>query len=45
MTIFTEKVISIIQSIPEGKIITYGQIAVMREAQEEQGKLFESYMQ
>jgi methylated-DNA-protein-cysteine methyltransferase-like protein len=27
MTIFTEKVISIIQSIPEGKIMTYGQIA------------------
>jgi methylated-DNA-protein-cysteine methyltransferase-like protein len=27
MTIFTERVISIIQSIPEGKIMTYGQIA------------------
>jgi methylated-DNA-protein-cysteine methyltransferase-like protein len=27
MTLFTEKVISIIRSIPEGKVMTYGQIA------------------
>ncbi|MEW9702178.1 MGMT family protein [Paenibacillus sp. SI8] len=27
MTAFTEKVIAIIQSIPEGKVMTYGQIA------------------
>jgi methylated-DNA-protein-cysteine methyltransferase related protein len=27
LTPFTEKVISIIQSIPEGKVMTYGQIA------------------
>jgi methylated-DNA-protein-cysteine methyltransferase-like protein len=27
MTIFTEKVIALIQSIPAGKIMTYGQIA------------------
>jgi methylated-DNA-protein-cysteine methyltransferase-like protein len=27
MTVFTEKVISIIRSIPEGKVMTYGQIA------------------
>jgi methylated-DNA-protein-cysteine methyltransferase-like protein len=27
VTIFTERVISIIQSIPEGKVMTYGQIA------------------
>jgi methylated-DNA-protein-cysteine methyltransferase-like protein len=29
MTLFTEKVISIIQAIPEGKVMTYGQIANM----------------
>lgn len=27
MTLFTEKVIEIIQSIPRGKVMTYGQIA------------------
>ncbi|UUZ89935.1 MGMT family protein [Paenibacillus sp. P25] len=27
MTIFTERVIDIIRSIPEGKVMTYGQIA------------------
>jgi methylated-DNA-protein-cysteine methyltransferase related protein len=27
MTLFTEKVISIIRSIPESKVMTYGQIA------------------
>ncbi|KIL42158.1 hypothetical protein SD70_03050 [Gordoniibacillus kamchatkensis] len=27
MTIFTEKVIAVIRAIPEGKVMTYGQIA------------------
>ena len=29
MTPFTEKVIEIIQNIPEGKVMTYGQIAAL----------------
>lgn len=29
MTLFTERVISIIQSIPAGKVMTYGQIAAL----------------
>ncbi|QHS21648.1 MGMT family protein [Virgibacillus sp. MSP4-1] len=29
MTPFTEKVITIIQDIPEGKVMTYGQIAAL----------------
>ena len=31
MTVFTEKVIQIILSIPEGKVMTYGQIAALAE--------------
>lgn len=29
MTVFTEKVISIIRGIPEGRVMTYGQIAAL----------------
>ncbi len=29
MTLFTERVLLIIQSIPEGKVMTYGQIAAL----------------